>query len=164
MEGVKPSLTELEKFQEGDGDLRTERNLHHPVLWRLVYIYVLVAATTVTEKAHSFAPGDKVEVGEGELINLRGRVTSVDGDRIVMMPDHEELKVSQLYSDFLIFFIFQEPLTFSAYELKKFFAAGDHVKVIAGRYEGDTGLILRVEENTVFLLSDLTQHEVTTKQ
>ena len=37
---------------------------------------------------------------------------------------------------------------------------GDHVKVIAGRYENDTGLIVRVEDNTVVLFSDLTMHEV----
>jgi len=37
---------------------------------------------------------------------------------------------------------------------------GDHVKVIAGRYENDTGLIVRVEDNVVVLFSDLTMHEV----
>lgn len=37
---------------------------------------------------------------------------------------------------------------------------GDHVKVLAGRYEGDTGLIVRVEENRVVLFSDLTMHEL----
>ena len=37
---------------------------------------------------------------------------------------------------------------------------GDHVKVIGGRYENDTGLIVRVEENMVVLFSDLTMHEV----
>lgn len=55
---------------------------------------------------------------------------------------------------------FQDPLTFSAHELRKFFKDGDHVRVIAGRYEGDTGLIVRVEENLVILFSDLTMHEV----
>uniref|UniRef100_A0A0M3HKR8 KOW domain-containing protein n=1 Tax=Ascaris lumbricoides TaxID=6252 RepID=A0A0M3HKR8_ASCLU len=54
----------------------------------------------------------------------------------------------------------QEALTLNAYELRKFFRAGDHVKVINGRYEGDTGLIVRVEDNLVILLSDLTMHEV----
>lgn len=44
--------------------------------------------------------------------------------------------------------------------MKKYFRMGDHVKVIAGRYEGDTGLIVRVEENFVILFSDLTMHEV----
>ena len=37
---------------------------------------------------------------------------------------------------------------------------GDHVKVIHGSYEGDTGLIVRVEEKEVVLFSDLTMHEL----
>ena len=37
---------------------------------------------------------------------------------------------------------------------------GDHVKVIAGWYEGDTGLILRIENNIAVIFSDLTLHEV----
>jgi transcription elongation factor len=57
-------------------------------------------------------------------------------------------------------FILQDPLEFPANELKKFFKMGDHVKVISGRYEGDTGLIVRVEDNIVVLFSDLTMHEV----
>lgn len=56
--------------------------------------------------------------------------------------------------------MFQEPLEFQASELKKYFRHGDHVKVLAGRYEGDTGLIVRVEENRVVLFSDLTMHEL----
>jgi transcription elongation factor SPT5 len=54
----------------------------------------------------------------------------------------------------------KDPLEFQAGELKKHFKMGDHVRVIAGRYEGDTGLIVRVEENMVVLFSDLTMHEV----
>lgn len=54
----------------------------------------------------------------------------------------------------------QEPLEFQASELRKHFRMGDHVKVIHGRYEGDTGLIVRVEENRVVLFSDLTMHEL----
>lgn len=51
-------------------------------------------------------------------------------------------------------------MEFPAQELRKYFKMGDHVKVIAGRFEGDTGLIVRVEENFVILFSDLTMHEV----
>ena len=54
----------------------------------------------------------------------------------------------------------QDPLEFPASELKKYFRMGDHVKVIAGRYEGDTGLIVRVEDNMAVLFSDLTMHEL----
>ena len=34
------------------------------------------------------------------------------------------------------------------------------MKVISGRYENDTGLIVRVEDSVVVLFSDLTMHEV----
>ena len=54
----------------------------------------------------------------------------------------------------------QDILEFPAHELRKHFKIGDHVKVIAGRYEGDTGLVVRVEENLAVLFSDLTMHEV----
>lgn len=51
-------------------------------------------------------------------------------------------------------------LTLSAFEIKKYFKTGDHVKVINGKYEGDTGLIVRVEDNLVILISDITNDEV----
>ena len=105
----------------------------------------LSESTLVEDKGHSFAPGDNVEVCEGELAQLTGRITSIDGNKVTMLPYHEDLNL---------------PLDFSAHELKKFFKLGDHVKVIAGRYEGDTGLIVRVEENQIVFCSDLTVHEL----
>lgn len=54
----------------------------------------------------------------------------------------------------------QDPLEFPVHELRKHFQMGDHVKVISGRYENDTGLIVRVEERMVVLFSDLTMHEL----
>ena len=51
-----------------------------------------------------------------------------------MMPKHEDLR---------------EALEFPANELRKLFKVGDHVKVITGRYEDETGLVVRVEENVV---------------
>lgn len=55
--------------------------------------------TTVTttagkeNKGHSLSPGDVVEVAEGELIHLQGKIISVDGNKITIMPKHEDLKV-----------------------------------------------------------------------
>lgn len=51
-------------------------------------------------------------------------------------------------------------MTLNANELRKYFKDGDHVRVIHGRYEGETGLILRAEENLIILYSDLTNDEV----
>lgn len=36
-----------------------------------------------------------MEVCEGELINLQGKILSVDGNKITIMPKHEDLKVSK---------------------------------------------------------------------
>ncbi|KAK3597633.1 hypothetical protein CHS0354_030186 [Potamilus streckersoni] len=128
-EGVKPTLAELERFEDQPEGVGME----------------LVPEKSAGEITHNFVPGDVVEVCEGELIHLQGRVISIDANKITMMPKHEDLT---------------DPLEFPAHELKKHFKMGDHVKVLAGRYEGDTGLIVRVEENMVVLFSDLTMHEL----
>lgn len=126
-DGVKPTLSELEKFEESSlADME-------------------LTSSGRDEEGHSFAPGDNVEVVEGELMNLMGRVTRVDGNKVTLLPRHEDLK---------------DELEFMSHEIKKFFNQGDHAKVIAGRYEGDTGLIVRVESNMIVLFSDLTMHEL----
>ncbi|RWS12398.1 transcription elongation factor SPT5-like protein, partial [Dinothrombium tinctorium] len=127
VDGVKPTLSELEKFEEHPEGVEINEN------------------TVNDEKSHGFSPGDNVEVCEGELVHLQGKVVAIDGSKITMIPKHEDLK---------------DPLEFQAHELRKYFKVGDHVKVIAGRYEGDTGLIVRVEDNFIVLFSDLTMHEI----
>lgn len=127
-DGIKPTLTELEKFEDQPDSVNVE-----------------LVTKPQSEVTHNFATGDMVEVCEGELIHLQGRIIRIDGNKITMLPKHEDLK---------------DPLEFPAHELKKFFKMGDHVKVIAGRYENDTGLIVRVEDNVVVLFSDLTMHEL----
>jgi transcription elongation factor SPT5 len=86
-----------------------------------------------------------VKVVEGELRNLLGVVESVEDDTVTVMPKHQDLK---------------DLLSFPASQLQKHFKVGDHVKAIAGRFEGDAGLVLRVEENVAIVLSDLSSKEV----
>lgn len=125
VDGVKPTLNELESTEEHGLD-QAELQLG-------------------AEKETKFAPGDKVEVAEGELIHLQGKVLAIDGSRVTMLPNHAELK---------------DPLEFPASELRKCFHEGDHVKVIDGRYEGDTGTIVRTDEKNAILLSDLSMDEI----
>ena len=94
----------------------------------------------------SFAAGDQVEVCEGELINLQGTIVGVDGDSIRILPKHEALK---------------DEIPFKAHELRKFFTVGNHVKVLNGRYEGETGMIVGIDGTTAIVLSDGTKDEVT---
>lgn len=128
-DGIKPTLAELERFEEQPEGIDLE----------------LSADKEEKAVTHSFSAGDNVEVCEGELINLQGKIISIDTHMIVIMPKHEDLKDS---------------LSFRPNELKKYFKTGDHVKVLGGRYEGDTGLVVRVENNRVVVISDLTMHEM----
>ena len=45
------------------------------------------------EERHTFVTGDVVEVAEGDLANLKGTVLSIDGNKITIMPKHDDLKV-----------------------------------------------------------------------
>uniref|UniRef100_A0A1I7YIZ5 Glutaredoxin domain-containing protein n=1 Tax=Steinernema glaseri TaxID=37863 RepID=A0A1I7YIZ5_9BILA len=54
-DGVKPSLTELEKFQSSSDDFKKD-----------------LENTKVRTAPNVFVPGDVVEVIEGELMNLQG--------------------------------------------------------------------------------------------
>ncbi|XP_046743130.1 transcription elongation factor SPT5 [Diprion similis] len=136
-EGVKPTLSELERFEEAPEGIDIELS-GTPTTG-------VSAGKEDQAVTHSFSNGDNVEVCEGELMNLQGKIVSIDGNMIMVMPKHEELK---------------EALEFQANELRKYFRMGDHAKVVAGRYEGDTGLIVRVEQNRVVLFSDLSMHEL----
>ncbi|XP_001947840.1 transcription elongation factor SPT5 [Acyrthosiphon pisum] len=129
-EGVKPTLLELEKFEDVPEGLDIELTLSNK---------------DTLANSQILCSGDNVEVCAGELMNLQGKVLSTDGDTVLIMPKHENLNT---------------PLEFMFNELRKYFKQGDHVKVVGGRYEGDTGLIVRVEQNRVVLFSDVTMHEL----
>lgn len=129
-EGVKPTLTELERFEEQPEGIDIE---------------LAAPAKDDPTSLHSFSMGDNVEVCTGDLANLQARIIAIDGSMITVMPKHDALK---------------DALVFKPNELRKYFKQGDHVKVLSGRYEGDTGLIVRVEPHRVVLVSDLTMHEL----
>jgi len=98
--------------------------------------------------ANAFVKGDKVEVTEGDLQGLFGRVlgTAPDGLRVLVKPVGE-------FDDI-------EPQPIEPSALKKRFEAGDHVKVLRGAAAGTTGLVVRVEDNILVFLSDAGREEV----
>ena len=59
-----------------------------------------------------------------------------------------------------------QPIDFPAEELKKFFSVGAQVKVLHGTFKGETGLIVKVDEekDTLIIFSDMTSKEVTCAQ
>lgn len=62
---------------------------------KIIFLYIFCAIVCVgKEREHNLQAGDNVEVCEGELINLQGKILSVDGNKITIMPKHEDLKVN----------------------------------------------------------------------
>lgn len=130
-DGVTPTLSELEKFELSPETISLELGDS--------------GTATASKIINHFSTGDNVEVCDGELLNLRGKIIAVDNDTITMMPQHDDLK---------------EPIEFNSKELRKYFEQGNHVKVQSGKYEGSTGLVVRVRDNYVIVLSDTSIHEM----
>lgn len=93
--------------------------------------------------AATFVVGDRVVVREGELKNMQGVVLKIDKDQVLIKPLDEVMSG-----------IAEVPL--APQQLRKFFKISDHVKVNNGRFAGETGLVVKVEDSHVSVLSDLT--------
>ena len=96
-EGVKPTLGELEKFEATPDEVELNGKNNSPTISSTTSWYMY--DTTVTsgggdsKAGPTLAPGDIVEVSEGQLMHLQGKVINVEGDVVTIMPKHEDLKV-----------------------------------------------------------------------
>jgi len=136
-QGVVPTIDELQKFQERPEVKRDDENPGATP--------VNIGTQLKMKRKTTFSKGDTVKVVEGDLKNLMGVVDTVTDDTVTIKPKHEGLS---------------ELLQFPSSQLQKYFKMGDHIKVIGGSHEGETGLILKVEDNYVIFFSDLTQKEI----
>ncbi len=96
------------------------------VKWTLIFtssVHVQISATSEKDDlAHNFSTGDNVEVIEGELMNLQGKVLAVDGSKITIQPKHEDLKDPLEFQVTLRSFqiiLFHYKYTFSYLKLRK---------------------------------------------
>lgn len=123
-EDVNPSLDEINKFasagEGGDGE-------HGDLL-------TSVEANDWKNKV-DLTKGDTVRVIEGDLVNLMGVVLSTNtaNDTVRVMPLHEEIK--------------DTILDFQLKQLMKYVKVGDHIKVVSGRYSGETGTVVAVDDS-----------------
>lgn len=135
-ENINPTLDEIQKFAKGgvddeDGGLDLSA--------------VALSAMSASLTSH-FQPGEKVEVTEGELKNVQGTVDSVTSDMIMVRPHAEDLKGNIL--------------KFPPTQLRKLFKEGDHVKVVNGKYKDETGLIIKIEDSVVTIVTDLNVKDI----
>lgn len=93
-----------------------------------------------------FVKGDRVRVVGGELSGLTGVVVGLTHEeRIEVKADLKDLT---------------ELLVFDPSELTKSFHKGDHVKVVSGPAQGQTGLVVNVEEHICWVFTDTGKEEI----
>ena len=56
--------------------------------------------------------------------------------------------------------VLQDPLAVNEKELCKYFEPGNHVKVVSGTHEGATGMVVKVDQHVLIILSDMTKEHV----
>lgn len=135
-EQVNPTLEEVTKFAASEDG--TE-NLDLSAL----------AATLKSSSAADFLPGDKVELFKGEQKGLQGRAVKVYGDVVQVLVDSNGALRGKTV---------EAPVR----DLRKLFKEGDHVKVIGGsKYFDEVGMVVRIKDDRVTLLTDSNQTEVT---
>lgn len=136
-ENVNPSLEEVTKFTAGAEDGTENLDLS-----------ALMASVKTSTDAESYLPGDMVEVYDGEQQGVCGKAVSVRGDIVTVYVTDGELRGQRI----------EVPMK----GLRKRFKEGDHVKVIGGsRYRDEVGMVVRIQDDTVTILSDLGMQEIT---
>jgi transcription elongation factor SPT5 len=138
-EDVKPTLEEISRFtQEITEDMGSlsaiadaNRNITAAVLF----------------------PGDRVEVYEGEQMNLEGKI-------ITVTPDVISIKVADDIQDENMR---GQIVEIPAKSVRKRFDVGEHVKVLSGQNINASGMVVEVKGDVVTLMSDQGEQEVSKK-
>ncbi|KAK8552326.1 hypothetical protein V6N13_120736 [Hibiscus sabdariffa] len=130
-QNIKPTFDELEKFRTPSNNGEGE----------MVGLSTLFAKRT---KNH-FMKGDAVIVVKGDLKNLKGWVEKVEEENVHIRPEMKGLP---------------KTLAVNEKELCKYFEPGNHVKVVSGTKEGATGMVVKVEQHVLIILSDTTKEHI----
>jgi len=140
---VIPNLEELQLFEDKTKTLDAEGD-------PAAQTGAETALASLQKRVAHFDKGDVVRVLGGELKNLKAVIVAIksdgDGQQLVVKPMLEALK--------------HQELVFAAAEVVKFFKVGDHVEVLAGKHEKETGLVVRVDGDHAYIFSDINRREI----
>ncbi|GAV67733.1 Spt5-NGN domain-containing protein/Spt5_N domain-containing protein, partial [Cephalotus follicularis] len=128
---IKPTFDELEKFRQPGENGEGD-------------IASLSTLFANRKKGH-FMKGDAVIIVKGDLKNLKGWVEKVEEENVHIRPEMKGLP---------------KTLAVNERELCKYFEPGNHVKVVSGTQQGATGMVVKVEQHVLIILSDTTKEHI----
>lgn len=155
-EDIQPSIDEIAKFGSADAQKRAAAaargddsddeggNAHDRANESAINLHLIAQAAKRSANA-ALQPGDHVSVVEGGSKGLTGTVASIVNEKVfITSAEFSELhEIEVLLS-----------------EVRKLFKVGNHIRVLSGQNEGQTGLVLSTEGDTLSFLSDLTGQEI----
>lgn len=135
-ENVVPTLEEVEMFRRAEVSKENREE-------------IMNRAKKAIDESKKFVKhlekGDKVQIIQGDLKGLTGVVTDVNEDHVRVLPDVD---------------LMNEPVQYMPNELVKVFNNGDHVQILAGKYKGITGTIIKVSDNVAHIISEDNSEEM----
>jgi transcription elongation factor SPT5 len=136
-ENVDPKLEEVTKFASGAEDGTENLDLNS-----------LAASLKQSTANASYAPGDVVEVYEGEQKGIWGKTVQVHRDIVTLRVTEGDLRGQTV----------ETPIK----SLRKKFSKGDHVKVIGGsKFRDQVGMVVSIHSDKVTFVSDSDYKEIT---
>ena len=136
-ENVNPTLEEVARFSAGAEDGAENLDLN-----------ALAATLKTGQAAAAFVPGDSIEIYQGEQRGVVGKIDKVQEDIVTLKVTEGELN--------------GQVIDAHVKTLRKRFRAGDHVRVVgSSKYADESGMVVRVKDDRVTLLSDSSNAELT---
>ncbi|XP_024003974.1 putative transcription elongation factor SPT5 homolog 2 [Eutrema salsugineum] len=130
-QNVTPTFDELERFKKPSENGEID--------------FVDLSTLFANRKKGHFMKGDEVIVIKGDLKNMKGLVEKVDEETVLIRSELKGLHY---------------PLAVNERELCKYFEPGNHVKVVSGTHEGATGMVVKVDQHVLIILSDTTKEHI----
>lgn len=159
-----PTLDELQGFQrrksgeeQEDGEENVGSKLASSLLDELANLQESTGLGKAGSSGGGLQIGDTVEVVEGDLIGMRGKLVSQDGSTVKVKPMGATVDLGGT-----------DEVEFLSSQVRKYIAVGAHVKVTDGRYANETGTVVAVEslpgdDSTAVVLTDITNKEITVR-
>lgn len=130
-QNIHPTFDELEKFRQPSESGDGD--------------FAGMSTLFANRKKGHFMKGDQVIIVKGDLKNLKGWVEKVEEGNVHIRPNAEGLP---------------KTLAVNEKELCKYFEPGNHVKVVSGASLGATGMVIKIEQHVVIILSDTTKEHI----
>ncbi|XP_010509782.1 PREDICTED: putative transcription elongation factor SPT5 homolog 2 [Camelina sativa] len=130
-QNITPTVDELERFKRSSENGEID--------------FVDLSTLFANRKKGHFMKGDAVIVIKGDLKNLKGWIEKVDEDNVLIRTKMKGLP---------------NPLAVNERELCKYFEPGNFVKVVSGINKGATGMVVKVDQHMLIILSDTTKEHI----